>query len=325
MLATNPLAGLPLFVPETDASIAERDCRTLGDQISADLLSRIARQPQAVWLADPTTDRATLQRTLQQARQAQQLPVFVLYNIPGRDSGGHSSGGAASAEQYLGWASDITRLLGDWPAAVIVEPDALAQLDHWPPEAQTQLLQLLNRTLTVLAECSQTAVYLDAGNPDWHPAETMARRLRQAGIDQARGFALNVANFQTTRANISYGQRLSSLLDNQHFIIDTGRNGQGPLLDAADQWCNPPGRALGLQPSVMTASPLIDAYLWVKPPGASDGVFNRGPRAGVFWPEYAIELCTNELNSEQTLFEVGEHERACQSPPNRSNTSATIH
>ena len=34
----------------------------------------------------------------------------------------------------------------------------------------------------------------------------------------------------------------------------------------------------------------MDAYLWVKTPGESDGTCNGGPRAGQWWPEYALGL-----------------------------------
>jgi endoglucanase len=73
------------------------------------------------------------------------------------------------------------------------------------------------------------------------------------------------------------------------FVIDTSRNGQGPLdasvyaaapynqpesvvsaLNAAN-WCNPPGRGVGPRPTSTTGVPLVDAYLWVKIPGESDG------------------------------------------------------
>jgi endoglucanase len=74
-----------------------------------------------------------------------------------------------------------------------------------------------------------------------------------------------------------------------HFVIDTGRNGRGPL-DAkvfaaapygqppaviaaliASDYCNPPRAGVGLRPSANTGVPLVDAYLWVKAPGESDG------------------------------------------------------
>jgi endoglucanase len=74
-----------------------------------------------------------------------------------------------------------------------------------------------------------------------------------------------------------------------HFVIDTSRNGEGTL-DAArfaaapynqptdvikglktGEWCNPTGAGVGLAPTADTGTVLVDAYLWVKPPGSSDG------------------------------------------------------
>ena len=81
------------------------------------------------------------------------------------------------------------------------------------------------------------------------------------------------------------GNALASL----PFVIDTGRNGQGTLDVApysaepysqpdsvvsslkAGNWCNPPGAGLGLRPDATTGVALLDAYLWIKTPGQSDG------------------------------------------------------
>ena len=132
------------------------------------------------------------------------------------------------------------------------------------------------------------AVYIDAGHAKWHPAREMAGRLRQAGIERADGFALNVSNFQATSANIAYGEQVSALVGGKHFVIDTSRNG----IPATDPraWCNPRGRALGVTPTTNTSHPLVDAFLWVKRPGESDGTGNGGPIAGQWWVEYALEL-----------------------------------
>jgi endoglucanase len=77
-----------------------------------------------------------------------------------------------------------------------------------------------------------------------------------------------------------------------HFVIDTSRNGRGTLdtapyaiapynqpknvLDKLGtyNWCNPPGAGLGRPPTVDTGVPLVDAFLWVKTPGESDGSCN---------------------------------------------------
>jgi endoglucanase len=116
----------------------------------------------------------------------------------------------------------------------------------------------------------------------------MASRLASAGITAAQGFALNVSNFLTTAENVTYGEQLSALVGGRHFVIDTGRNGLGPAPDL--QWCNPAGRALGPHPTSATGHPLVDALLWVKMPGESDGACNGGKVSGEWMPEYALGL-----------------------------------
>ncbi|WP_082574026.1 MULTISPECIES: glycoside hydrolase family 6 protein [unclassified Cellulomonas] len=96
-----------------------------------------------------------------------------------------------------------------------------------------------------------------------------------------------------------------------HAVIDTSRNGQGPWTappgsPAGDPqvWCNPPDRGLGLRPTLSTGDPYVDAYLWVKIPGESDGQCTRwapeggidpvrgyaDPAAGAWFPQMALEL-----------------------------------
>ena len=98
------------------------------------------------------------------------------------------------------------------------------------------------------------------------------------------------------------------------FVIDTSRNGVGPWDPPAyypdpQDWCNPPDRGLGLQPTADTGIPLVDAYLWVKIPGESDGECTRGlgpagetvdpewglidPPAGEWFPEVVLDLVQN--------------------------------
>jgi len=76
------------------------------------------------------------------------------------------------------------------------------------------------------------------------------------------------------------------------FVIDTSRNAKGPLNTApyaaapylqpasvvtalnSGNWCNPPGAGLGLRPTAHTGVALVDAYVWIKTPGESDGSCN---------------------------------------------------
>jgi endoglucanase len=73
----------------------------------------------------------------------------------------------------------------------------------------------------------------------------------------------------------------------RHFVIDTSRAG-GSV--AAGQWCNPAGAKIGTSPTASTGQPAVDADLWIKGVGESDGTCNGGPAAGQFWLSYALSL-----------------------------------
>ncbi|WP_414721577.1 glycoside hydrolase family 6 protein [Streptomyces sp. LMG1-1-1.1] len=106
---------------------------------------------------------------------------------------------------------------------------------------------------------------------------------------------MNVSNYRTTEAGIAYGKQLSALVGGKPFVIDTGRNGNGPYAegDPAQSWCNPPGRALGVPPTRDTGDPLVAAYLWIKRPGESDGECGGRPVGGGVFDAYALELARN--------------------------------
>ena len=88
---------------------------------------------------------------------------------------------------------------------------------------------------------------------------------------------------QAAAALVGHGERISAkLAAPRPFVVDVGRNGLGPAAGPL-AWCNPPGRALGAPTTTQHPEPLVDALLWIKPPGESDGVCRPGkPPAGEF-------------------------------------------
>jgi endoglucanase len=180
---------------------------------------------------------------------------------------------------------------------VVLEPDALAGTDCLTPEQTTERYELLEFAVETLEAKPNVDVYIDAGNATWHPASEIAERLSLAGVAEAMGFALNVSNFYTNEESVAYGLAISDAIGTPggtHFVVDSSRNGNGAWeSDDPESWCNPPDRALGVPPTVETADPLVDAYLWIKSPGESDGECRGAPAAGVWFPEYALELAQN--------------------------------
>lgn len=287
MQARNPFSGKRLYVdPASPARKQVAEWQRSRPQDAA-LMRKIADQPQAIWLGDWNRDiRRETDAIVTRVTRANALPVFVAYNIPNRDCGSHSAGGARGRDAYRRWIVDLARGLNERPSVVILEPDALPANECLPLRLKDERYVLLREAVKTLTAAG-AAVYLDAGHAGWQRPQEMANRLKNAGISDAVGFSLNVSNYLPTQANITYGNRLSPLVGGKHYVIDTSRNGKGT---AGNQWCNPRGQALGPAPTTNTRQPLVDAYLWVKTPGQSDGACNGGPRAGAWWADYALEL-----------------------------------
>ncbi|GLW64105.1 glucanase [Actinomadura rubrobrunea] len=173
----------------------------------------------------------------------------------------------------------------------------------------------------------------DAGYGEPRDQLGIVSRLLKGGVAKADGFFLNVSNFRTDDELVSYGTDVAKCIRFRqrtgaascssddlaaepadpraltHFVLDTSRNGRGPWTAPPgkypdpEEWCNPPGRGLGERPTTRTGNELVDAFLWVKRPGESDGQCTRGtggpvdpeygavdPPAGQWWPEYALGL-----------------------------------
>ncbi|WP_367138102.1 glycoside hydrolase family 6 protein [Saccharothrix sp. HUAS TT1] len=197
-------------------------------------------------------------------------------------------------------------------------------------ELVPQRFREINHAVDALKRGKHTRVYLDAGHSAWQalndydagygePRQQLGivNRLLRGGVERADGFALNTSNYRFTEDLVQYGTRISKCLylrteegaadcpaeaeldampvrksKMTHFVLDTSRNGRGHYTpgEGETDWCNPPGRGLGERPTANTGIPLVDAFLWVKRPGESDGECQGGPAAGRWWPEQALEL-----------------------------------
>ena len=283
------LLGARLYVWPHSAARRQVNEWKRSNPDAAARLEVIASEPHAIWFGDWMDDpRVEARAVVLDAAQVSALPVLVAYNIPGRDCGGLASGGARSGDAYRHWITALADGIGDQAAVVILEPDGTAETQCLRGRELDERYALLTDAVRALASKPRTLVYIDAGNAAWIPPEEMAGRLLRAGVADAEGFALNVSNFVSDSVTLVYGTKIAARIGGKHFIIDSGRNGLGPSPDG--EWCNPPGRRLGRRPTTETGHSLVDAYLWVKPPGESDGECNGGPAAGEWWADYALGL-----------------------------------
>lgn len=284
---SNPLGSGEFYVdPNSAAARAAADpAQSPADARSILDLSKV---PQAIWLVpeEHPTDSVGeyVSGVVAAAASSDSIPVFVVYGIPERDCGNQSAGGLTAAEYPL-WLDAIAAGLGTSTSAVILEPDSLALADECGNvDSRVATIQ---DAIGRFGE-SGAVVYLDGGHSNWRPAAEMAALLERAGVERVRGFVTNVSNYNATGKEIAYGEQVSALTGGAHFVVDTGRNGNG----SNGEWCNPAGRALG-DPPAAASDDHHDANLWIKTPGESDGACNGGPAAGDWWNAGALALIRN--------------------------------
>src|SRR4051812_34732601 len=261
-------------------------------------MALLAKRATAEWMVEASGSEQRVRGRARRGAEAGRTALLRPCHAPGRHGGNPSAGGSDSPTAYRAWARSFAHGIGSRRAIVIVEPDAIPQAivqSCLSQAAKAERYALIAYAVKTFARLPHTAVYIDAGNPGWvRPPTGLVAPLRASGIARADGFALNVSNFYSTKKVISYGRVLSRHLHGAHFVIDTSRNGNGATLEddaGGPKWCNPPGRAIGHSPTTRTGRRKVDAYLWVKTPGASDGPCRAGaPPAGHWWPDYALAL-----------------------------------
>lgn len=289
-LSARPPAVDTRIVTPDESKAAKAAQQTPTGSAAAEAASWLAAQPTTYWLTpeidpvDQVWDRVA--HLSAEARDQDATVSIAVYGLPDRDCGNHSAGGL-DPDAYREWTArigDALRNASDVRKIVVLEPDSIALA---PSCGSLEERARHLRTAVENLRGVNTWIYLDGGHSAWHPVNEMADLLRSTGlVDEVRGVALNVSNYQDTANEFAYAHRLSDLLGGTHAIIDTSRNGAGP---AGPDWCNPGGRLVGAASGAF-GDGVVDATLWIKPPGESDGECNGGPVAGTWWPDAAVEL-----------------------------------
>ena len=286
------------------------------DQQKAQLMLKIARNPQTMrygtWTKNPGQQVRTYLHRLRR-NDPGSYAFFYLYRLSHEGcvqrkswSGYHDpkfiGEGKREARRYRRWIRAFSRGLRHQPATIFLEPDSLGVIECLPKHARVQRYALLRYAIRKLSANPNAAIYLDAGASDWIKPRIMARRLKIAGVGATRGFFLNSTHYDWTINNLRYGNRLSRALGGKHYVISTAVNGRGPYrLPRKKRYfnelrCNPPGRALGEEPTVRTGSVWADAYVWIGDPGRSGSAkcphegMPKAPPAGRWWEWYALDL-----------------------------------
>jgi endoglucanase len=279
------------FYVDPSSSSATWVAANPGDSRAPVIRDRIASVPQARWFTTTNTSsvRSEISSFVGAAASAGKIPILVVYNIPNRDCGGASGGGAPSHQAYRAWVDEVAAGLAGRPASIVLEPDVLPIMSNCQnAEQQSQTRASMSYAGKKLKSGSSRAkVYYDIGNSAWLTPAEAAGRLRAADVSgSSDGIASNVSNYRTTSAEVAYTKAVLDAVGDGRLkaVIDTSRNGNGPL---GSEWCDPAGRAIGTPSTTSTGDARIDAFLWVKLPGEADGCIAP---AGQFVPQRAYEL-----------------------------------
>ena len=136
-----------------------------GQRQNAALIARMEAVPSAVWLTGETQAQVAMgaagerqanmdvaeqvRKTLHRATLEGAVPVFVAYNIPGRDCSQYSAGGAPTDAAYQAWIDAIGNALGNAKAVLIEEPDGLANLPGYCGSAYNSAFPNITNTSRV--------------------------------------------------------------------------------------------------------------------------------------------------------------------------------
>jgi len=311
----------------------QKEVQSSVDRLSGDLqqqASRVKFTPTAVWLA---WDGAPREVPSHLSYAGGNTIVFMMYWIPTRDCNSNASqGGASDINSYKGYVDDVANSFRNSPntkIVVVVEPDTLGNMVTSQGNENCRRTAVIHKE--ALAYCinkfgslNNVQVYLDAGHSQWltgyeeETATLIKEILDMAPQGKIRGLSTNVSNFQPIDKEYAYHTRLYDALENvgvpnMRFIVDTSRNG----VDISEEWaktktwCNYKGTGFGERPKGNpdpVNMPLLDAYMWLKPPAESDGssqgsradpVCARSdslpgaPEAGSWFHEYFVQLLQN--------------------------------
>ncbi len=290
-----PRLGLrPLWSdPDSLAHAQLAAYETAGRTDLADALRPLAQAPTATWFTgDAPRERARALTTA--AAAAGELPVLVAYDVPGRDCGSFSAGGAADDDAYLAWIRELAAGIGDRPAVVVLEPDAVAfAVTGCSGVDRRDRLGLLRRAVEVLAALPAPTSTSTRGTRAG--CRTCRRWRRRCGRRDRPGRGLRAQRLELPAHGRHGRLRPQAVpppgrgaLRRRHEPERGGRAGRhGPRRGLVQ----PAGRRIGRLPSTLTGEDVVDAWLWVKRPGESDGSCRPGePAAGEWFEGYALAL-----------------------------------
>lgn len=332
---SNPLAGR-----EWAVYTGLQDQAYIGwnklDQDQRDELALFAMIEKATyfgrWIGDDeVTRKAQAYIASAQAGDPERLVLMTLFRMfPWEGEARIDQRLPTKAEQasYRKYVTNLAQGIGSSRVAIVVQPDGYfvkKAYEAWVRKVgrHKALLpaRMLSWTVKTLSQQPRTTVYLDMGSEDWARGDyaAVAKYLKLSGVQNARGFSLNVSHKNYLTREIVFARKVSKKLAamgirNKHAILETSDNGHpfhgSEINPKGSQYTQPgeippcktrtqktPCTALGVPPTTDVDNPAwglkssvgaiaakyVDAYLWVSRPWLPD----QGEGGTKFSPEYA--------------------------------------
>ncbi|ETO86297.1 hypothetical protein F444_00158 [Phytophthora nicotianae P1976] len=255
----------------------------------------------AAWYTDrlSDSDRSTMLSSLTSQCSEDSRMTIAVYGIPDKDcnAGLSSSGTVQSTSDYESFLSQLTTAVGDRKVLYVVEPDAVGLLANGGCGESAGYLDNLKIAVAALSANVNAELYVDVGY--WLLADstnaaavaTIVNELSASGT--LKGITINTSNYRSNDECTTYCNNFQTAMGSSTMtcIIDTSRNYNG---SPTSDWCNVKTAGIGKPPTSETGISNIDYFMWIKPPGESDGICTdtsysdeslTGVTAGTFYEE----------------------------------------
>ena len=204
------------------------------------LLAKIALRPKAMWFGAWISNANIAGSVRSYIANSQagnpnalvQMTVFRL--VPWEGDACRRLPTAAGQASYKLWTNRFASAIGKAHVAIILQPDGPFAL--CVPGRSLIPSSLIAYSARVFSALPNTSVYIDAGAADWPAAgvqggvNAAAQILVAAGVQYARGLALNATHYSSTSAEVARGAAIVRALAargirGKHVVVNTSSNG----------------------------------------------------------------------------------------------------
>lgn len=250
---------------------------------SAFAIAELEKHSIATWYSDRNRDcTATATQLVAACPESSRLSV-VVYGLPNKDcEAGSSSVGSTvrNAYDYTQFLKTLIEIVGDRKTLYVLEPDAVGLLTKdGGCGGQAGYLENLRIAVDLLSANPNAEIYVDVGYWTLQHPESTARAAQVvrdlAAVGRVKGITLNASNYRSNAEISGLCSDFQQAIRSSDFrcIVDTSRNYNTP---STTEWCNAQSAGIGHPPTSETGFSNLDYFMWIKPPGESDGKCDTG-------------------------------------------------